>query len=93
MMTKRISMRYIFIGLFMFISVIFAFAVPVGAANTAHGLDALWMEAKFNFGLLFILLFAISAMVLGSRAGHKRKPENAAGTEDPTAESGVDESD
>jgi hypothetical protein len=52
-----------------------------GAASSFAGgsgseMQRLWLEAKFNFGLLFVVFVAIGAMFAGSRIARRDRDKN-----------------
>jgi hypothetical protein len=53
-------------------------ATPILAAPGKARWDFLWLEAKFNFGILLILLLAIGSLFAGSWWGRRRRNHRAA---------------
>ena len=78
-MTERYRLKSI-------VKIVFMLFVPsILMAETpfaADGLDRMrimWLEAKFDFGLLSIIFFAIGGMFIGSRVARRNKDKNRPG--------------
>ena len=52
-------------------------AAPCLASNGLDCMQFVWLEAKFDFGLLFIIFIAIGGMFFGSRMGRRRKAQGS----------------